>query len=63
MPLTTLNPILILKKDNKIIVVHDWPYSLAPTTYYHHIDLLKIEMYEYDYCSKCGKYAFYKFFA
>lgn len=55
-----MNPVLILKKGNTILVINDWEYCLAPTTYYHRIGIFNVEIYEYDYMSKCKRYAFYK---
>lgn len=50
---------LVLTKGNTCVIVRDWIYPLAPTSYYHRVGLLGIEMYELDH-QKDDK-AYYKY--
>lgn len=51
--------ILILTKENSCVIVKDWTYPFAPTTYYNRVGLLGVE--EYVFSHDKGNRAYYTY--
>jgi len=54
-----LNLTFILKKDNTTKIVKDFVYNFAPTTYYDHGGVLRID--EYKFVIRKGDKVYYEF--
>lgn len=51
--------ILVLTKGNSYVIVKDWTYPFAPTTYYNRVGVLGVE--EYVFSHDKGNRAYYTY--